>query len=227
MHASPYAILLVVPVSRVVCPLGVPARFLLGSRGGKSRSEPDFALSPSPSDQTLSAASPLPPATAAAAEAAAMTVAPFLSVRTAFDLYLKALDLPRGSRVVCSALTIPDMVTIFEAHGLVLVPVDLDPDTLAPEPGALEAEVERCGGGDGGAEGADEQWRRVRAIYVAHVFGAQVGCCSLDLGVVCASFGFAAFGLGFTLRPELWFSVATDLARDPVFQRCPKPIQST
>ena len=61
------------------------------------------------------------------------------------------------------------MVAIFEEHGLVPVPVDLDPDTLAPEPGALEAEVERCrprGGGSGE--------RRVRAIYVAHVFGAQV-----------------------------------------------------
>ncbi|CAM9585611.1 unnamed protein product, partial [Hapterophycus canaliculatus] len=82
-----------------------------------------------------------------------------LSVRTAFDLYLKALKLPRGSLVICSALTIPDMVTIFEEHGLVPVPVDLDPQTLAPEPGALEA----------------GQQQRVRAIYVAHVFGAQVG----------------------------------------------------
>lgn len=106
-------------------------------------------------------------------------MAPFLSVRTAFDLYLKALDLPRGSLVVCSALTIPDMVTIFEEHGLVPVPVDLDPETLAPEPGALEAEVARCGGGGGGggaaSGGEQQQKQRVRAIYVAHVFGAQVG----------------------------------------------------
>lgn len=107
--------------------------------------------------------------------APAVAVAPFLSVRTAFDLYLKALKLPRGSLVVCSALTIPDMVTIFEEHGLVPVPVDLDPATLAPEAGALEAEVERCRAEQcgGGAAG------RVRAIYVAHIFGAVVrqGCC--------------------------------------------------
>lgn len=106
--------------------------------------------------------------------------APFLSVRTAFDLYLKALKLPRGSVVICSALTIPDMVTIFEEHGLVLVPVDINPDTLAPEPGALEAAVGRCSGGDGGVvgDGEQQQQRRrrrcVKAIYVAHVFGAQV-----------------------------------------------------
>lgn len=105
-------------------------------------------------------------------------VAPFLSVRTAFDLYLKTLKLPRGSLVICSALTIPDMVTIFEEHGLVPVPVDLDPETLAPEPGSLEAEVERYGGGCDVVEngvGAQQQQQRVRAIYVAHVFGAQVG----------------------------------------------------
>lgn len=59
------------------------------------------------------------------------------------------------------------MVDIFEEHGLVPVPIDLDPDTLAPEAGALEAELERCR-----TRGRGE--RRVRAIYVAHVFGAQV-----------------------------------------------------
>ncbi|CAM9833492.1 unnamed protein product, partial [Sphacelaria rigidula] len=97
-------------------------------------------------------------------------VAPFLSVRTAFDLYLKALALPRGSRVVCSALTIPDMVRIFMEHGIVPLPVDLDPATLAPEPGALEAAVETSREGNGAEEGSVA----VRAIYVAHVFGAQV-----------------------------------------------------
>lgn len=134
-------------------------------------------MTPAPIDQNVAATIPAPAAAAAG-------VAPFLSVRTAFDLYLKALELPRGSLVVCSALTIPDMVTIFEEHGLVPVPVDLDPDTLAPEPGALESEVERCGGDRGGGgdrrgdgKGGDEQQQqqqRVRAIYVAHVFGAQV-----------------------------------------------------
>lgn len=110
--------------------------------------------------------------TAAASSTATPTdagdnVAPFLSVRTAFDLYLKALALPRGSRIVCSALTIPDMVKIFLEHGLVPLPVDLDPNTLAPDPGALESEVEKASGDR--AEGSGT----VRAVYVAHVFGAQ------------------------------------------------------
>lgn len=80
------------------------------------------------------------------------------------------------------------MVTIFEEHGLVLVPVDLDPDTLAPEPGGLEAALERWSGGggdDGDAIGDGEQQRqRVRAIYVAHVFGAQVSSLSLSRGLL-------------------------------------------
>ena len=55
-----------------------------------------------------------------------------LSVRTAWDLLLTALDLPHGSEVIMSAVTIPDMARIVEAHGLVVVPVDLDPKTMAP-----------------------------------------------------------------------------------------------
>ncbi|CAM9847780.1 unnamed protein product, partial [Pylaiella littoralis] len=136
----------------------------------KKRSRSNQGPTPLSSNETGTADTPRSTTTVA--------VAPFLSVRTAFDLYLKALQLPRGSVVICSALTIPDMVTIFEEHGLVLVPVDLDPDTLAPEPGGLEAALERWSGGggdDGDAIGDGEQQRqRVRAIYVAHVFGAQV-----------------------------------------------------
>eukprot|EP00903_Cladosiphon_okamuranus_P006970 g6784.t1 len=146
----------------------LPARSNQSSNARKC--EQGAATTSVPGDQNAASAAPAP------AAAAAVAMAPFLSVRTAFDLYLKALKLPRGSLVVCSALTIPDMVTIFEEHGLVPVPVDLDPDTLAPQPGAIESEVESRGGGGGGegdGEGGGEQ-RRVRAIYVAHVFGAQV-----------------------------------------------------
>ncbi|MDP4174184.1 MAG: FAD-dependent oxidoreductase, partial [Bacteroidota bacterium] len=55
-----------------------------------------------------------------------------LSVRTAFDLFLRALNLPEGSEVLISAVTIPDMVKIIKAHGLIPVPVDLDVKTLIP-----------------------------------------------------------------------------------------------
>lgn len=55
------------------------------------------------------------------------------------------------------------------------LPIDLDPSTLAPNARALETEVKRrrAKSGDGDSEA------RVRAIYVAHVFGAQVRACML------------------------------------------------
>ena len=81
-----------------------------------------------------------------------------LSVRTGFDLLLGALNLPAGSEVLVSAITIPDMIRIVEHHGLVPVPVDLDPQLVAP---------------------SIENWRRAvtpatRAILVAHLFGGRV-----------------------------------------------------
>lgn len=84
-----------------------------------------------------------------------------LSVRTGLDLYLEALALPHGSEVLMSALTIPDMARVVARHGLVVVPVDVDPATLAPRP---------------------EAWRRAagpktRAAILAHLFGTRV---SLD-----------------------------------------------
>jgi perosamine synthetase len=80
-----------------------------------------------------------------------------LSVRSGFDLLLGAIDLPRGSEVLVSAITIRDMIRIIEHHGLVAVPVDLDPQRMAP---------------------AVEQWRRAitpatKMILVAHLFGGR------------------------------------------------------
>jgi perosamine synthetase len=65
-----------------------------------------------------------------------------MSARSALDLWLTALDLPAGSEVLLSALTIPDMARIVEAHGLTPVPVDVQPHTLLPEP----ADVLRAAG---------------------------------------------------------------------------------
>ncbi|MFH8408303.1 DegT/DnrJ/EryC1/StrS family aminotransferase [Streptomyces sp. NPDC018019] len=80
-----------------------------------------------------------------------------LSVRSALDLALAAASLPRGSEVLMSAVTIPDMWRIVMEHGLVPVPVDLDAGTLLP---------------------TAEQWaaaatERTRAVVVAHLFGTQ------------------------------------------------------
>ena len=81
-----------------------------------------------------------------------------LSVRSGFDLLLAALDLPAGSEVLMTAVTISDMVRIVEHHGLVPVPLDLELSTLAPRPEAIEAAITP----------------RTRAIVVAHLFGVRV-----------------------------------------------------
>src|SRR5687768_3551106 len=55
---------------------------------------------------------------------------PCFSVRSGLDLVLRALALPRGGRVLVSAVTIRDMTRVLEHHGLVPVPVDLDMSTI-------------------------------------------------------------------------------------------------
>lgn len=80
-----------------------------------------------------------------------------LSVRSGFDLVLTALALPVGSEVLVTAINIPDMARLLRAHGLVAVPVDLDPGDLTPDPAALARAV----------------GPRTRAILVAHLFGAR------------------------------------------------------
>lgn len=88
---------------------------------------------------------------------------PCLSVRSGFHLLLEALRLPQGTEVAFSALTHPDMPQLARHHGLVPVPIDLDPETLAPEPASLAAAVTG----------------RTRLVVVAHLFGGLV-----DLGPV-------------------------------------------
>src|SRR5215217_268177 len=54
------------------------------------------------------------------------------SVRSGWDLWLEAQDLRAGDEVLVSAVTHPDMIRIINEHGLRAVPVDIDPETLAP-----------------------------------------------------------------------------------------------
>lgn len=84
-----------------------------------------------------------------------------LSVRTGFDLLFQALSFQAGDEIIFSALTIPDMPKIAEAHGLVAVPADLCLDRLVPMPDQLEAAITS----------------RTKAIVVAHLFGgiADIG----------------------------------------------------
>jgi perosamine synthetase len=81
-----------------------------------------------------------------------------LSARSALDLYLAARAFPPGSEVLVSALTIPDMPRVLREHGLVPVPVDVDPATLAPR----EEDLARA------------TTVRTRALLVAHLFGSLV-----------------------------------------------------
>ena len=54
------------------------------------------------------------------------------SVRSALDLFLSVMQFPKGSEILMTAINIPDMVCILEHHGLVVIPVDIDIDTLCP-----------------------------------------------------------------------------------------------
>jgi dTDP-4-amino-4,6-dideoxygalactose transaminase len=81
-----------------------------------------------------------------------------LSVRTGWDLLLAVLDLPAGSEVITSAVTISDMVRIIEQHGLVPVPVDVDAANLELDIEQVERSITP----------------RTRAILVAHLFGSRV-----------------------------------------------------
>lgn len=81
-----------------------------------------------------------------------------LSVRSGLDAVLTAFRFPKGSRVLVSAVTIPDMIRIFEHHGLVLVPLPVNGDTLAVD----ELDIDRLG---------DDL---TRAVLIAHLFGSRM-----------------------------------------------------
>ncbi|MFO1011852.1 MAG: DegT/DnrJ/EryC1/StrS family aminotransferase [Planctomycetota bacterium] len=81
-----------------------------------------------------------------------------LSIRSGLELYLEQLALPKGSEVLMSALTIPDMWKVVEHHGLVPVPVDVDAKTLAPKMDALLRAASS----------------KTRAVIVAHLFGTRI-----------------------------------------------------
>src|SRR5215213_9828309 len=80
------------------------------------------------------------------------------SVRSGWDLWLGAQGLRAGDEVLVSAITHPDMVRIIRAHGLQAIPVDIDPETLAPQPWMLEAALTP----------------RTRVVLVAHLFGGRM-----------------------------------------------------
>ena len=89
----------------------------------------------------------------------------FLSVRSAFDACLTAYNWAAGDEILVSAITIHDMARLVTAHGLVAVPLDVDPQTLAPTPEALQRALTP----------------QTRALLVADLFGGRI-----DLGPLAA-----------------------------------------
>ncbi len=83
---------------------------------------------------------------------------PCLSVRSGFDALLSLVNWPAGTEVLMSAVNIPAMATILLEHGLVPVPVDVSPSTLAPD---MQQVVDRM-------------TPKTRALLVAHLFGSQL-----------------------------------------------------
>lgn len=81
-----------------------------------------------------------------------------LSVRTAFDLWLAALELPAGSEILLSEVTVPHMAHIVREHGLVPVAVPVDPRTLCVSADAVRERITP----------------RTRVLVVAHLFGTRM-----------------------------------------------------
>lgn len=80
-----------------------------------------------------------------------------LTVRSAFDLFLRVCRWREGDEVIFSALTVPDMPALVRRHGFKALALDIDPATGAWDADALDA---RCG-------------PRTRAVVLAHLFGAR------------------------------------------------------
>jgi dTDP-4-amino-4,6-dideoxygalactose transaminase len=70
-------------------------------------------------------------------------------------IYLRVAAFPADSEIIFSAINIPDMAFIARQHGLRVVPVDIDLDTLGPRLDLLEELITS----------------RTVAILAAHLFG--------------------------------------------------------
>jgi perosamine synthetase len=81
-----------------------------------------------------------------------------LSVRTAWDAWLRAMAFPAGSEIVISGVTIPEMARIIELNGLKCVPIAVGPNTLSPDVDELASAITP----------------RTRAVLVAHLFGVRL-----------------------------------------------------
>jgi dTDP-4-amino-4,6-dideoxygalactose transaminase len=81
-----------------------------------------------------------------------------LSVRSAFDLFLRAVDWAPGDEIVFTGYTHAHMPWIARQHGLRVHPVDIDPMTTLPDPDEVAAALTD----------------RTRMVVFTHLFGAQL-----------------------------------------------------
>ncbi|XP_063954050.1 uncharacterized protein LOC129258877 [Lytechinus pictus] len=153
------------------------------------------------------------------AHATPSPVLPCLSVRTAFDLYLSVKKFPRGSEMVFCAINIPDMARIVRHHGLKLVAVDVDMETMTPKVEHVKSLITP----------------KTVAIFVAHLYGrwinledivavakehhldvledcAESFCGLQDHGHPAADVTFFSFGL---IKTNTAFGGAIAVVRDP------------
>lgn len=93
------------------------------------------------------------------------------SVRAAWDLLLTTSGWPAGSEVLVSAITHPAMGALVTEAGLVAVPVEIDLDTLLPNPATVAAAVTP----------------QTRALLVAQLFGGRADLTSL--ATCCRAYG--------------------------------------
>jgi len=81
-----------------------------------------------------------------------------LSVRTGLDAVLQAAELPPGSEVIVSSITIPHILDILASHHLEAVPVNVDLKTLSIDEGDVCRAISI----------------RTKAILIAHLFGSRM-----------------------------------------------------
>ncbi|XP_041461135.1 uncharacterized protein LOC121412388 [Lytechinus variegatus] len=153
------------------------------------------------------------------AHATPSPILPCLSVRTAFDLYLSIKRYPRGSEMVFCAINIPDMARIVRHHGIKLVAVDVDLETMTPKVEHVKSLITP----------------KTVAIFVAHLYGrwinledimavakehhldvledcAESFCGLQDHGHPAADITFFSFGL---IKTNTAFGGAIAVVRDP------------
>ena len=96
-------------------------------------------------------------------------VLPCLSVRTGFDLFLRVMNYAPGTEVIMSAVNIPDMLHIVHAHGLKIISLDIDIETLAPKIQLLDELVTE----------------RTKVLVVASIYGRRFNMALIVAAAQC------------------------------------------